>query len=112
MTDTTVKNPSALTESSLAVQVVLSIVTLGFYTLYWWYSASAELKGALDADYSPALRVIGLLVPLYNLVALWKFCNDAAAVTEQDEAVLFLSFLLLPPVGWFFVQSGINQKAS
>lgn len=112
MTDSPVQNPSALSQSSLGMQVLLSVVTLGFYSLYWWYSASTELQAALDADYDPALRTIGLFVPLYNLVALWRFSHDAAAVTDQDGPVLFLLFIVLPPAGWFLVQSGINQKAA
>jgi hypothetical protein len=107
-----VTDRSAFSEGSLAIQVVLAIVTLGLYTLYWWYSANQQLAEGTSADNNPALRTVGLLIPFYNFVVMWRTAHDSEAVTDQSGVILFVLLLVFAPAAWFLIQSGINDVAS
>lgn len=107
ITDTT-----AFTHGSLAKQVLFTVLTLGLYPLYWWYSTSAQLNRGTSADCSPGLRTVGLFVPIYNIVVMWRFSHDAAAVTDQDGVILFVLLLVFGPAAWYLIQTGINEVAT
>ena len=114
MSDTTVTNPSAFKEGSLGLQVVLFIITGGLYGAYWLYKVNSQLANGTDADFNPLTRTLAiiLLSPfLIGFIWLWKTCNDAEAVTDQDGPILFLFFLVFSPVAWYLIQSGINEVA-
>jgi hypothetical protein len=106
-----VTDASAFKQSSLVKEIVLSIVTLGIYTIYWWYKTNKQLANGTDADISAAWRTVGLFIPLYGFVVVWRTCHDAEAVVDQDGVILFLLFMVFAPAGWFLVQSGINDVA-
>jgi hypothetical protein len=102
----TITNSSAFEKGSLGIQVVLSIVTLGFYSFYWMYKTADQLDRGTDADLNPILAII----PIYGQ---W-IVSDAAgeSVTDQSGVILFVLFLVFAPVSWFLIQSGINSIAS
>lgn len=102
-----VTDPSAFKKGSLAVQVVLAIVTLGLYALYWSYSTAKQLDQGTDASLIPILAFI----PLLNIIVMWQISDAGEAVTDQGTIVLFALFVLFPPVAWYLVQSGINGIA-
>lgn len=104
-------DPSAFRYRSLGVQILLSVVTLLFYWFYWIHITHKQLARGTDADFDPTLRTLGFFVPFYNVVVMWRTCQDAEAVTDQDGAVLFLFWLVLAPMFWYLVQSGINEVA-
>jgi len=108
---TEVTNRSAFQKRSLGKQVLFTVLTLGFYPLYWWHLTHTQLSEGTDADFDPTMRTIGLLIPFYNFLVLWKTSNEAAAVTDKDGTMLFAMFLLLGPIGWYMVQSGFNTVA-
>jgi hypothetical protein len=107
-----VTNPSAFTSRSLGKQVLFSIITLGFYGVYWFHLASKELSEGTDAGINTA--GLGLLVPIYNLIIMWRICTAAEAVTDQSGAVLFIMFFLgiTGPIGWYLIQTGMNSVAT
>ncbi|WP_254830031.1 DUF4234 domain-containing protein [Haloglomus salinum] len=106
-----VTDPSAFTHGSLATQVILCVVTFGLYGLYWWYKTNEQLDAGTSADISPGFRTLGILIPLYNLVVIWRFSNDITAVTDYDELILFIAFVVFTPIVWYLVQTGINEVA-
>lgn len=90
--------------------LVFTALTFGLYALYWFYSVSRQYRRYLEADYSPALRTLGLLVPLVNLVVVWRQAVDAGeADPELDPAILFLAALVFFPIAMYLVQSSIND---
>jgi hypothetical protein len=109
---TTVMDASSFSKRSLAKQVLFSIVTLGFYTIYWFHVTHRQLADGTDASFNPTLRTVGLFVPIYNLVVMWRTSHDSAAVTDTGGVVLFLLFLVFAPAAWYLVQSGINEVAA
>lgn len=116
--ETTVTDASAFQQRSLGKQVLFFIVTLGLYGLYWWYTTLNQLNDGTSAEFNPMMRLLGLLagvtvilIPV-SLYVLWKTCNDAEAVSSQSGVVLFIVFLFISPLGWYWVQSGINEVAA
>ena len=101
----TVTDRSAFKQGSLGLQVVLAVVTLGLYTLYWTYSTASQLNNGTNRGLIPLLG----LIPLVNIAAFWQIANAAEAVTDQSKIVLFVLFIFVPPLSWFWVQSGIND---
>jgi hypothetical protein len=99
---------SALERKSLGMQVGLTVVTLGLYPLYWFYSTAKQLDGATDRDLTPIFGVI----PVLNFVCAWQIADAAEAVTDQDKEILFILFLVFGVLSWYWIQSGINQAAS
>jgi nicotinamide riboside transporter PnuC len=106
-----VTDPSAFTHGSLVTQVLLFVVTFSLYGIYWWYRTNQQLDAGTSTDISPGLRTVGMLIPIYNLVVIWRFSNDATAVTDQDGLLLFVAFIVFAPVIWYLVQTGINGIA-
>ena len=108
-----VTDPSAFEEGSLGLQVVLFIVTLGFYGLYWYYSTNAQLAAGTDAEFSPLVRTLLSLIPILGLYWGWQFCNDAEAVTDQSGGLLFVLYIIgfTSPLAWYLIQSGVNETA-
>lgn len=113
MSDTSLQitDESAFENASLAVQIVLAVVTLGVYTIYWWYKANSQLASATDSDLDPTLQTVLFVIPLANLYAVWTFSDDAGAVIDQDSVLLFVLFVVFAPAFWFLVQSGFNDVA-
>lgn len=109
--DPAVVDPSAFQSRALGVQILVSVVTLLFYWFYWIHITHKQLARGTEAEFDPTLRTLGIFVPFYNLVVMWRTCQDAEAVTDQDGAVLFLFWLVLAPMFWYLVQSGINEIA-
>lgn len=106
-----VTNTSAFQHRSLGKQVLFAVLTLGLYTIYWYYITLKQLNEGTDAEYNPVLRFVGLFVPILNIVILWWLAQDAEAVVEQDGVLIFLAEIVFPPVVWYLVQSGINDVA-
>jgi len=106
-----ITNPSAFKHQSLGKQILFAIVTLGIYTIYWWHVTNKQLNEGTDANISVGLRTVGMFIPFYNFVVMWRTSHDAEAVTDQDGVLLFLLLLVFAPAAWYLIQSGINGVA-
>jgi hypothetical protein len=102
---TQVEDPSAFSEGSLGMQIVLTVITLGFYPIYWMYKTASQLDSGTDASLTPIL----VIVPIYNL---WMISDGGEAVTDQSSVVLFLLFMVFGPAAWYLIQTGINDVAA
>lgn len=111
-TQTEVRDRSAFESRSLGKQVLFSVVTLGVYCIYWFHVTHKQLNAGTSAEFDPTLRTVGLFVPVYNFLVLWRTANDAEAVTDQSGLVLFVLLLVFAPAAWYLIQSGINGVAS
>jgi hypothetical protein len=103
------KQGSELTgkERSFARGVLLTIVTLGLYSLYWHYKAYQELIESFDLDEFPMGLFVASLIPLVNLVAMpmfmSRFIDDLNGVRSElglSEEITLGSFL-----GWYVLGS-------
>lgn len=106
-----VTNESVFEHRSLGKQVLYVIITFGLYMIYWFHVTHQQLSEGTDAEFNPTMRTIGLFIPIYNLLVLWRTAHDAEAVTDQDGVLLFLLMVVFTPAAWYLIQSGINEIA-
>ena len=100
---------------SMFMQVVLFCVTLGFYSIYWFYSITCELQEATgDSEASPALWTVLLFVPLVNIYPLYKFAElyEKWSPDKFNRWLLFVLWIVFSPAVWFIVQSESNRAAA
>ncbi|MBW6484897.1 MAG: DUF4234 domain-containing protein [Syntrophobacterales bacterium] len=91
--------------------VILSLVTFGFYNIYWFYRTWESIKSYTNADFRPGWRTFGLFIPFYNLfridgmfrhdIELLRTTVDGAKLIKKPflyglSFVLFTGFLKLP----------------
>lgn len=93
--------------------IVVSIITLGIYCLYWFYSTRSELNELTGGGTSPLLWTIGLFIPIVNIYVLWKYSEDTeiASKKAQNKVVLFLAWLVFFPIAQFLTQEELNKRA-
>jgi|AntDeeMetagen134_2_1112570.scaffolds.fasta_scaffold01695_7 hypothetical protein len=104
---------SVLVERRFSRVLAYTVLTVGVYGFYWLYSVNKQLKLAYDEEYSPVWRTLGLLVPIYDLLVLWRISDTAAehVVEDQTGPVLFLLWVVFFPAAMYLMQDGINKKA-
>ena len=96
------------------VQVLLTIITLGIYTIYWFYVTLEELHRANgNEDGGGCLWTILYVIPIANLFAYWhqgqeydKFING-----KYPGIAIFILWIVFAPVVWFLVQRELNAAA-
>ena len=105
--------------------VVLSIVTLGIYTLFWWYYINRELadygraRETRELGENPTNSVLALfpggiiVVPaLWTMVTTFRRAQTAQRLTGRTPINGWLAlviFLVISPVLYGYMQSGLNS---
>ena len=56
--------------------VLLSISTFTVYHIYWFYRNWKHLKKHKNLDISPGWRTVGLFIPIYNIVLIYRQFRD------------------------------------
>ncbi len=87
----------------------LSIITFGFYLVYWIVASKCELNES-GAKIPTAWL---LIIPLVQFYFLYKFAEGYCAVMFKDQSqtiAYFLLIMLLFPIGALIMQSKINDK--
>ncbi len=94
-------------------QVLLFIITLGIYSVYWFYVTFNELNTANGKEASGCLWTILLFVPIANFFSVWKYSEEYAEfVNDKYPGIaIFILWLVFSPVVWFLVQSDLNRAA-
>jgi len=107
--------PIGKVRSPVAV-ILLSIVTLGIYTLYWYYATFQEMKDHTGEGVGGVVGLIlGLCIGIVNVFLLPAEVGAmyARAGREKDVTGLTGFWVLLPIVGgiiWFVrVQGAMNR---
>ena len=77
--------------------IIFTLVTLGLYSIYWWYQVFREWKAYTKADYNPLIKLITLIIPLYNIYVIYKF------LTELNERSAKKKLEILEPVNTLVV---------
>jgi hypothetical protein len=92
---------------SPAAVVILTFVTLGIYSLIWFYKTKQEMvKQGADI---PTCWL--WFIPIADLYWCWKWSGGVEHVTrgKQQQAIAFLLVLLLPIISMAIIQSWLNQ---
>ncbi len=101
-------------ERNMLVQVLLMVVTLGIYSIYWFYQTSTEMKAITkDSEASPTLWTILLFVPFGCLYSF--YCHgeiyEKISADKINRWFIFILWVLFPAGTWFIVQTDLNKIA-
>ncbi len=90
--------------------LVLSIITVGIYTIFWavWTKNEMNAKGAQI----PTAWL--LIVPIANLYWWWRFSEGVELVTNRGMSAItaFLLAFFLSVIGLAIIQSSLNKVAT
>jgi hypothetical protein len=105
--------------------IVLSIITLGIYSMYWYYKTFEEMKqhrgSGLGGAMSVVLNVIGIFVGVTSLVLPYIHSSEVGQLYElrgQQKPVSGLTglwvfpgiFILVGPIVWFVKTNGALNR--
>ena len=115
---------TAKVRSPVAV-AILSLVTLGIYTIFWWYFINREMAdygralGTKELGDSPAKSTLALIpggliiVPaIWTIVTTFKRIQAAQRLSGQAPINGWLGLVLLvviSPAFYAYMQSGLNS---
>lgn len=104
---------------SIALCIVLSIVTCGIYGLYWYYCILSDLYALNGMENSAAMDLVLSIITcgiyawyvLYKMGGLLKEAKERNGVTASDNSVMFLVLGLfgLGIIVYCIVQNELNE---
>lgn len=94
---------------SVALVIVLTLITFGIYGIVWYVASKEELNAAHQADLPTAWL---LIVPFANIYWIWRFAGGVEKATGQSAPVNFLLLFLLSVIGMGIIQSKFNEIAT
>ena len=102
-----------ITRRNMALQVLWMILTLGLYSLYWFYMTSREMLDYKGLQGSPLLWLILLFIPFANLYSYWQHgrCVEALTDGKYNVLLMFLAWIVFSPIVWFITQMELNNRA-
>jgi hypothetical protein len=97
-------------QRSAGAIVGLNIVTLGLYSIYWWYTINRELRdlgrgrGALGLGETPALSTLAYISgPCLLLPYIWTAVTTSKRVHRAQELIGTKPIQLSLPIGLFAI---------
>lgn len=98
---------------NMAVQVLLFIITLSFYSIYWFYVTAQEMSRALKRNDEVGLWTVLLFLPFVSVYSVYKYGELYEQFSQKgvDKWVCLLLWLFFPPAIWFIVQRRLNDIA-
>lgn len=116
------KGNSSMNQNSIPIkyrnlwsQVGLMIITIGFYSIYWFHQTAIELADlANDRRAEPALWTILLFIPFAGLYSHYKYAElyEAVSISRFERWLLWTLWIVFPPAVWLIVQSDLNRRAT
>ena len=96
------------------MQVLLMVVTLGLYSIYWYYATLKELKVANGKDANVGLWVVLSAIPIVQLFAEWHYCTEFETFTGEryQKILIFLLWVFFPASVWFISQRELNRVST
>lgn len=64
--------------------ILFSICTFGIYELIWFHKNWDEFKKHKNLNIKPGWRVVGLFVPIYNLILVYEQFKDVKNYAEKS----------------------------
>ncbi len=99
---------------NLAVQILLTIVTLGIYAIYWYYVSYSEMNEYRNLGENPVIWTILLFIPILGFISMYKHAEAVEALTEGsiNKLLLFILWLVFSPAAWLITQLELNKRAT
>ena len=94
-----------MTKRNPIVVFILAGVTFGIYGLYWLIKTREEMVN-LGADIPPWIFA---LIPVLNLLFIWKYCQGIEKVTNGDASAVTMLILFMIGIGVFVAQGKFNE---
>ncbi|HEU4733408.1 MAG TPA: DUF4234 domain-containing protein [Kofleriaceae bacterium] len=96
-----------MTKRSVVAVILLTLITCGLYSLYWFVSTKDEMV-ARGADIPTGWL---LIIPIASIYFKWKWSQGAEHVTRgrYSAPVTFLLVYLLGLIGMAILQSTFNE---
>lgn len=99
---------------NMLVQVILMIVTFGFYSIYWFYQTACEMQSlAEDYEAEPLLWTILLFIPFAGLYSYYKYGELYQKISHEqfNRWLMFVLWIVFSPAVWIIVQMDLNRRA-
>lgn len=98
---------------NMLVQVLLVMITLGIYTIYWYYVTLDELHKANGKTEGAGMWTVLTLIPIASLFAQWHHASEYAEFVDgkYPGIAIFILWILFSPAVWFLVQMDLNRAA-
>ena len=109
------QNPTPVKYRNMWSQVGLMIITLGFYSFYWFHQTAVELAAmANDHRAEPALWTILLFIPFGGLYSYYKYSElyEKISISHLERWILWVLWLVFAPAVWLIVQSELNRRST
>ena len=102
-----------IVKRNMLLQVIWVVLTLGLYTIYWFYVTSTEIMEYKKLEGSPALWTVLLFIPFGSFYSYWKHgeCVEALTDGKYNNLIMFLAWIVFSPVVWFLTQTELNKLA-
>lgn len=97
------------------LQVILFIITLGIYSIYWFYQTAHELADlGNDQDAEPGLWTVLLFIPFGAFYSYYKYSQlyEKVSTEKMNKWILFILWIVFSPAVWFIVQMELNKRAT
>ncbi len=65
--------------------VIFFVLSAGLYAVYWFYRNWKELAAFSELKIRPALRTLGLLVPIYNFVVIYRQLAYVRKIADAER---------------------------
>ena len=96
------------------MQVLLMVVTLGIYSIYWFYVTFKEKVDYKGLGSNPAVWTILMLIPYVGIFSFWKHSEAVSAFTDRryNKFLIFILWIVFSPAVWFITQTELNKRAT
>ncbi len=100
-------------QRNMWMQVVLMIVTLGIYSIYWFYVTSREMLDHQEKEGSAGLWTFVLFVPFGSFYSYWQHSKLVESVTGEryNHWLIYILWFFFTPATWFLTQRELNRIA-
>lgn len=95
-------------------QVGLMIITLGIYSIYWFYQTAVEMKTlAGDSRAEPGLWTILIFIPFAGLYSYYKHAELYEKISPDhfNRWIMWLLWIFFSPAVWLIMQIELNRFA-
>jgi hypothetical protein len=94
---------------SVAMVVILSIITFGIYALVWMVKTKNEMN-TQGANIPTAWLII---VPVVSIWWMWKYAGGVEHVTrgKSSQVIAFILMFVLGVIGMAIIQDAFNKVA-
>jgi cytochrome bd-type quinol oxidase subunit 2 len=100
---------------NMLVQILLMIITFGFYSIYWFYQTATELKHkANDLEAAPGLWTVVMFIPFGIFYSHYKYSElfEKTSSEKMNKWLVFVLWIVFSPAVWFIVQTELNRSAN